>query len=69
MDDDTIDLSHLTEEDRREYMRRISQLTSCPCVNCTADCLRWENIASCEPYQDWKERNQTIRGRGRPVKR
>ena len=69
MEDGTIDITHLTEEDRREHYRRINQLTTCPCVNCTADCNRWETVASCDPYQEWLEYNRPIRGQQRRRKR
>lgn len=53
MDDDVIDVTHLTEEDRREHMRRLQQLTTCPCFNCTLVCDRVSIMHSCEPYQTW----------------
>ena len=69
MDDGTIDITHMTEEDRREHYRRINQLTTCPCVNCSAICDRWDRIASCGPYQEWREFNMQLRGYKKPVKR
>ena len=65
IDDDIIDVSHITEEDRREHMRRINQLATCPCMNCTAECNRWMNVASCDAYQEWREYNMHRRGRKR----
>ena len=53
MDDDVIDLSSLTEEDRREHFRRLDQLTTCPCCYCTKICDRVDIMANCEPYQAW----------------
>lgn len=61
-DDDVIDISHMTDEDRREHLRRISQLQTCPCVYCTAICDRMSTIAECEPYQDWLRVNEKLRG-------
>ena len=69
MDDGTIDITHLSEEDRREHYRRINQLMTCPCVHCTADCNRWEETAHCQPYQTWKEYNRARRGRRYAYKR
>ena len=53
MDDDVIDLSSLTEEDRREHFRRLDQLTTCPCCYCTKICDRVDIMANCAPYQAW----------------
>lgn len=57
-DDDTIDVSHCTEEDRREHFRRLNQLTTCPCCYCQAICDRWSTVAECEAYQTWLDHNQ-----------
>lgn len=61
-DDDVIDISHMTDEDRREHLRRISQLQTCPCVYCTAICDRMSTIAECGPYQKWLRHNEKLRG-------
>lgn len=68
-DDDVIDITHMTDEDRREHLRRISQLQTCPCVYCTAICERTSQTAECGPYQKWKAHNEKLRGiqrRNRP---
>lgn len=62
-EDGTINLSALTEEDRREHFRRLSQLNTCPCVYCTAICDRASTVAECEPYQTWLDHNQRHRYR------
>lgn len=69
IDDDVIDIIHMTDEDRREHLRRISQLQTCPCVYCTAVCDRMSTIAECRPYQKWLRHNEKLRGiqrRNRP---
>lgn len=53
MDADVIDLRDMTDEDRREHFRRLDQLTTCPCVHCTAVCDRASIVAECRPYQQW----------------
>lgn len=53
MDEDVIDLSKLSEEDRREHFRRLEQLTTCPCCYCQKICDRVDIMADCEPYQAW----------------
>lgn len=63
MDNDVIDVSHMTEEDRREHMRRMNQLTTCPCMNCQAICDRWSTVAECDAYQEWLDRNMRPRKR------
>ena len=68
-DDGTIDITHMTEEDRREHYRRINQLTTCPCYMCTAVCDQWRHVAECEPYQAWLEYNEPRRGRRKYEKR
>ena len=52
-DNDVIDISHLSEEDAREHMRRIDQLYSCPCYHCVLICDRASTLASCDSYQAW----------------
>ena len=69
LDDDVIDISHMTDEDRREHLRRISQLQTCPCVYCTAICDRMSTIAECEPDQKWLRHNEKLRGIQRRNKR
>ena len=69
IDDDVIDVTHLSEEDRREHMRRISQLQTCPCCYCQAICDRTSAVAECRPYQEWREHNERIRGIRRLYKR
>ena len=55
MDDDVIDVSHMSDEEHREHMRRISQLCSCPCMTCVRDCTTMSGINECEPYQRWMD--------------
>lgn len=61
-EDGTIDITHMTDEDRREHLRRISQLQTCPCVYCTTICDRRSTVAECDPYQDWLRHNEKLRG-------
>lgn len=56
MDEDVIDISHMSEEKRREHLRHSSELSSCPCLTCKAICDRGEKIANCVAYQLWYER-------------
>lgn len=62
MADDVIDITHMTPEERREHYRHISQLSTCPCVYCQSPCRLTGEVANCEPYQEWREFNMTIRG-------
>lgn len=68
-EDGTIDITHMTEEDRREHYRRINQLTTCPCCYCQAICDRASAVAECEPYQQWREYNEPRRGYNRSRRR
>jgi hypothetical protein len=53
---DVIDLSDLSDEDRREHFRRLDDLNSCPCWQCVRICDRLSTVNNCEPYQRWLER-------------
>lgn len=56
-DRDVINISDLEEDELRDHLRRLSDLTSCPCTTCRAICDRYETISSCDAYQLWyKER-------------
>lgn len=55
-DENIIDISHMTPSEYKDHMRRLEQLTSCPCTHCTAVCDRMDIIADCEPYQSWMDR-------------
>lgn len=60
--DGTIDISHMSAEERREHYRHINQLTTCPCVYCTSPCRQGGEVANCDRYQEWREFNMQIRG-------
>lgn len=62
MDDDVIDITHMTAEERREHYRHLNQLSTCPCVYCTSHCARNSEVAECDAYQEWREFNMQIRG-------
>lgn len=55
LDDDVIDVTHLSEEDRKNHMRRLDELTTCPCNYCTEICDHWAHISECDPYHEWME--------------
>ena len=61
-DDDVIDITHMTAEERREHYRHLNQLSTCPCVYCTSPCRRNSEVAECDAYQEWREFNMQIRG-------
>jgi hypothetical protein len=56
MDDKTIDVSWMDEIEYRQYMRHLSDISTCPCVSCNAVCDRPQKIAECDAYQLWYER-------------
>ena len=56
-EDNTIDISHMSSAEYKNHMRRLEQLTTCPCVNCVKICDRWSTVQQCEPYQAWLQRN------------
>ena len=60
-EDNTIDVSHMTDKEYRQYMRRLEQLSTCPCMTCQAECNRWINVDSCASYQRWREYNRDRR--------
>ena len=63
IDDDVIDISWMTEEELHEHLRHLSDLSSCPCVECCANCDRTEKVASCDAFQLWyAERMKNRRG-------
>jgi len=53
IDDGTIDISWMTEEQLHEHLRHLSDLSTCPCVECCAICDRTEKVAQCEAFQLW----------------
>lgn len=53
MDSDVIDISYMSDEELRTYLRRLSDYSSCPCVNCAAICDRPQKVANCDAYQLW----------------
>lgn len=53
MDDDVIDISNVSQHEAREHLRRLSDLASCPCLNCRAICDRYDVIDKCVAYQLW----------------
>ena len=57
MDDDVIDITHMTAEERREHYRHLNQLSTCPCVYCVSPCARNSEVAECDSYQEWREFN------------
>lgn len=52
-----IDISHMSKSEYRDHMRRLEELATCPCVNCTKVCDRASTIAECDAYHEWWERN------------
>ena len=64
MDNDVIDLSHMSKEEVREHLRRLSDLASCPCLNCIRICDPTV-YASCEAYQIWHDERISY-GKNRP---
>lgn len=65
IDDDVIDISWMTEEELHEHLRHLSDLSSCPCVECCAICDRTEKVASCDAFQLWyQERMRNRAGLG-----
>lgn len=52
---DVIDVTHMTEEERREHFRRLDELTTCPCSKCQEECDHWTHISECERYQEWMQ--------------
>ena len=50
MDEDVIDVSHLSKEEYKQHMRRLQQLHTSPCLYCTAVCTDW---VRCKKYQKW----------------
>ena len=60
----TIDISDIAQGQEDEYLRHLSDLTSCPCYNCTRICI---NTEDCTAYNLWQERKweeRERRGRG-----
>ena len=55
LDDDVIDVSHMSDEDRRKHFRRLDELTTCPCCYCQETCDHWTHISECDAYQEWME--------------
>lgn len=65
-DDDVIDISDLEGNELQDYLRRLSDLTSCPCNTCRAICDRYDTIDKCAAYQLWhEERIKARREHGR----
>lgn len=60
-EDDGIDISNMTADEYKEHMRRIEQLTSCPCTNCTDRCWDTGMITECKPYRRWWRQNNGVR--------
>ena len=56
MDDDVIDISHMSPEEVREHLRHESDRSTCPCQTCQAICDRIDRIANCAAYQLWRDR-------------
>lgn len=52
-----IDVSHMSKAEYRDHMRRLEELTTCPCMKCTKVCDRASTIAECDAYHEWWERN------------
>lgn len=63
MDDDVIDLSHLSREAFLNRLRQLSDVSSCPCNECRAICDRYDTIDRCEAYQLWYAQRMAIRER------
>lgn len=60
-EDDVIDISDLSGDKLREHLRRLSDLTSCPCNTCRAICDRFDTIDKCTAYQLWYEERIKVR--------
>lgn len=48
----------MNKEDEIEKERRLSQLYSCPCYDCTAECT---DSHRCKPFNDWYEVKPPLR--------
>ena len=58
------DLSHLSDADYKDAIRRIEQLASCPCTECVERCWTTDDIRECERYRRWWDVQHNIdRGR------
>lgn len=63
MDDDVINVSNLTDEELKQQMRRLDQLSSCPCSNCESRCWATGEITECRKYKKWYDRQHGINRR------
>lgn len=57
------DLSHLSDAEYRDAIRRIEQLASCPCTTCEARCWDTIQFGNYEPYRKWWRREHGVRGK------
>lgn len=61
-----IDISEIAKGEESEYLRHLSDLTSCPCYNCIKYCV---NTEDCTAYVLWQDRKWEERRRhGRSVR-
>lgn len=60
-EDCTIDISWMDPEQLRTHLRRISELTTCPCMQCAAVCDSLRTVENCDAYRLWYW--QTMRNR------
>ena len=61
MDDDVIDISNISDEVFRTHLRRLADITSCPCMTCVRVCDRPEFIDQCDAYQLWRGQRMEAR--------
>lgn len=57
------DLSHLSDADYKDAIRRIERLASCPCTECVERCWTTASIQDCKQYRDWWDVQHNIRRR------
>ena len=53
MDDDVIDVSHLTDAEYKEHMKKVERESECPCLYCSSICDRITSRSECSAYQNW----------------
>ena len=53
MNDGTIDVSNMSEEEFVIHMRELDKKSRCPCNGCTEQCA---NRSECDKYREWVRR-------------
>lgn len=53
MNDGTIDVSNMSEEEFVIHMRELDRKSRCPCAGCEEQCT---NRSECDKYREWVRR-------------